>query len=447
MKSAKQLSNLTASAAVTAIRSGELESQALVQACLDRIDEVDEGIQAWTHLDPDFALQQAAAADAARSAGRALGALHGVPVAVKDIFDTHDMPTQNGSVLHAGRAPSRDAQVVSRLRAAGAVILGKTVTTEFATYFPGKTSNPHNAAHTPGGSSSGSAAAVAAGMAPLALGSQTNGSVIRPAAYCGVYGFKPSHGWISRAGVLKLSRVLDHVGVFARSLEDVALLTGELVGHDENDPDTRPRATPRFSDVLAQRPPVSPRLAWIKTPVWPQAEQDMREAFADLVKTLGENVAEVILPGEFDTAVASHGLIMESDLAQNLAVEYDRGADQLSNRLREMIERGNTHRAVDYNRALAGITELNGLLDRVFDEFDAVVTPAASGEAPRGLDTTGSPAFCTLWTLCGVPAVTLPLLQGNNTLPIGVQLVGRRGDDARLLRTARWLVANSRDEG
>jgi Asp-tRNA(Asn)/Glu-tRNA(Gln) amidotransferase A subunit family amidase len=344
MKSAKQLSNLTASAAVTAIRSGELESQALVQACLDRIDEVDEGIQAWTHLDPDFALQQAAAADAARSAGRALGALHGVPVAVKDIFDTHDMPTQNGSVLHAGRAPSRDAQVVSRLRAAGAVILGKTVTTEFATYFPGKTSNPHNAAHTPGGSSSGSAAAVAAGMAPLALGSQTNGSVIRPAAYCGVYGFKPSHGWISRAGVLKLSRVLDHVGVFARSLEDVALLTGELVSHDENDPDTRPRATPRFSDVLAQRPPMSPRLAWIKTPLWPQAEQDMREAFADLVKTLGENVAEVTLPGEFDTAVASHGLIMETDLAQNLAGEYDRGADQLSDRLREMIERGNTHR-------------------------------------------------------------------------------------------------------
>jgi Asp-tRNA(Asn)/Glu-tRNA(Gln) amidotransferase A subunit family amidase len=447
MKSTKHLSTSTASDAVAAVRAGELDSQSLVQACLDRIEEVDDGIQAWTHLDPDFALQQAAAADAAISAGRTLGALHGVPVAVKDIFDTRDMPTENGSVLHAGRAPSRDAQVVSRLRAAGAVILGKTVTTEFATYSPGKTRNPHDAAHTPGGSSSGSAAAVAACMAPLALGSQTNGSVIRPAAYCGVYGFKPSHGWISRAGVLKLSRVLDHVGVFARSLEDIALLTGELVGYDENDPDTRPQATPRFTDVLAQRPPVPPRLVWIKPPVWPQAEQDMREAFADLVKTLGDTITEVALPGEFDAAVPSHGLIMETDLAHNLAVEYDRGADQLSGRLREMIERGNTHRAVDYKRAVAGIAGLNDLLDHVFDEFDAIVTPAAAGEAPKGLDATGSPAFCTLWTLCGVPAVTLPLLRGSNNLPIGVQLVGRRGDDARLLRTAGWLVAQLQDEG
>ncbi|MDH3712688.1 MAG: amidase [Gammaproteobacteria bacterium] len=447
MKSENQLSSLTASAVAAAIRSGELGSQELVQACLDRIDAVDGGIQAWTHLDPDFALQQAAAVDAAQGTGQALGALHGVPVAVKDIFDTHDMPTENGSVLHAGRAPSSDAEVVSRLRAAGAVILGKTVTTEFATYFPGKTRNPHNAAHTPGGSSSGSAAAVAAGMAPLALGSQTNGSVIRPAAYCGVFGFKPSHGWISRAGVLKLSRILDHVGVFARSLEDIALLTGELVGYDENDPDTRPRATPRFAEVLAQQPPVAPRLAWIKTPVWPQAEQDMRDAFAGLVKTLGDSTDEIALPGEFDAAVARHGLIMETDLAHNLAAEYERGADRLSDRLREMIERGHTHRALDYNRAVDGIAKLNGLLDKVFDDFDAIITPAATGEAPQGLDTTGSPVFCTLWTLCGVPAVTLPLLQGSNSLPIGVQLVGRRGDDARLLRTARWLFAHFRSDG
>lgn len=430
---------LTATAAAAAIRSGELQSQDLVRACLQRISDVDGEIHAWAHLDPEYALVQAAAADATLSEGKAPGALHGVPVGIKDIFDTRDMPTENGSVLHAGRAPTSDAEVVSRLRAAGAVILGKTVTTEFATYSPGKTRNPHNAEHTPGGSSSGSAAAVAACMVPVALGSQTNGSVIRPAAYCGVHGFMPSHGWISRAGVLKLSSILDHVGVFTRSLEDAALLAELLAGYDPHDPDTLPRAMPPFADILAQKPPTTPRLAWVKTPLWPQAEPDTRDVFGELVATLGEQVAEVTLPGAFDAAVDQHRLIMETDLAHNLTAEFARGADQLSDRLRGMIESGNTHRAVDYTRAVSGIAELNDLLDKVFDEFDAIVTPAATGEAPKGLDATGSPIFCTLWTLCGGPAITLPLLQGSNNLPIGVQLVGRRGDDARLLRTARWL--------
>ncbi|HSD60121.1 MAG TPA: amidase, partial [Burkholderiales bacterium] len=238
----KDLNWLSASEAAGLIRDGVVSSEQLVEVCLGRVGETDGAVQAWAHLDPAYALEQARAADAWRLEGRPTGPLHGVPVGVKDVFDTADMPTENGSALDAGRTPSRDATVVARLRAAGAVILGKTVTTEFATYTPGKTRNPHNPEHTPGGSSSGSAAAVAAGMVPLALGSQTNGSVIRPAAFCGVLGFKPTHGLISRHGMLGLSRSLDHVGLFARTVEDVALLAGQLAGYDERDPDTRPRA-------------------------------------------------------------------------------------------------------------------------------------------------------------------------------------------------------------
>ena len=235
---------LSASAAARFIHDGVISSAQLVDACLARVRATDAEVQAWAFLDPDHALGQARAADEWRLGGRPTGPLHGVPVGIKDIIDTADMPTENGSALHAGRTPSRDATVVASLRAAGAVIMGKTVTTEFATRAPGKTRNPHNPAHTPGGSSSGSAAAVAAGMVPLALGSQTAGSTIRPASYCGVYGFKPTHGLIPRHGMFRLSRTLDHVGLFARTIEDLALLAEALVTHDERDPDSRPRAHP-----------------------------------------------------------------------------------------------------------------------------------------------------------------------------------------------------------
>jgi len=227
---ATQLCWLPATDAAQAIREGVLSSEQLTEACLARVREVDAKVQAWACLDPEYALAQARARDADHRAGRSAGPLHGVPVGIKDIMDTADMPTEDGTVLHAGRTPAHDATVIAMLRAAGAVIMGKTVTTELATYTPGKTRNPHNPEHTPGGSSSGSAAAVAAGMVPLALGSQTNGSVIRPAAFCGVYGFKPTHGLIPRGGILKLSRTLDHVGVFARTLGDVALAAEQLTG-------------------------------------------------------------------------------------------------------------------------------------------------------------------------------------------------------------------------
>jgi Asp-tRNA(Asn)/Glu-tRNA(Gln) amidotransferase A subunit family amidase len=434
------IDELGAAAARTAIEAGRITSEELVQACLDRIRALEPTIQAWAHLDPDYALTQARAADRARQEGKALGPLHGIPVGVKDIFDTADMPTENGTILHAGRRPTRDATVVASLRTSGAVIMGKTVTTELAVYSPGKTRNPHDPQRTPGGSSSGSAAAVAARMVPIALGSQTNGSVIRPASYCGTFGYKPTHGLISRTGVLKQSRHLDHVGVFARSVEDLALIAQSLMRFDPRDPDMRPVAEPNLVATATSEPPVPPRLGFVRSPVWEQANDDTKAAFAELVAELGDRATEMPLPDGFDEAVALHRTIFEADLARNLAVQYDRGREKLSPTLREIIERGQRCLAVDYNRAVDRIPILSGLLETMFEWCDAILTPATSGEAPLGLDSTGSPIFCTIWTLCGVPAVSVPVFQGSAGLPIGAQLIGPRGDDARLLRTARWLV-------
>lgn len=435
----QELASLTAARAAEAIREGAITSEELVSACLARIEAREPLIGAWAYLDRDYALEQARRADEQRREGRPVGPLHGVPVGVKDIFETMDMPTENGTVLHAGYRPATDAKAVSLLREAGAVIMGKTVTTELAVYAPGKTRNPHDANRTPGGSSSGSAAAVAADMVPLAIGSQTNGSVIRPASFCGVFGFKPTHGLISRQGMLRQSRRLDHVGVFARSLEDVALLTECLMAYDERDPDMRLRARPRLTQVMMEEPPVAPRIAFVKTPFWEQTEEDTREGFAELIACLQGRVEELALSEIFQEAVQWHRTIMEADLARSFQLEYERGRDRLSPQLVEMIERGRRVLAVDYNRAVDRIQLLNEILDDYFYQYDAFLTPAAPGEAPPGLESTGNPIFCTLWTLCGVPALCLPLLTGRHGLPIGVQLVGQYGDDARLLRTARWL--------
>ncbi len=438
----ENLHSLSASEAARLIRDGVISSEQLIEACLAHVREVDEQVQAWAFLDPDYALAQARAADQLRLSGQPTGPLHGVPVAVKDIFDTADMPTENGSVLHAGRTPSRDATVVAMLRAAGAVIMGKTVTTEFAYFAPGKTRNPHNPEHTPGGSSSGSAAAVAAEMAPLALGSQTNGSTIRPAAFCGVVGFKPTHGLISRHGVLALSRTLDHIGLFARTIDDIALLAEQLIGYDERDPDTRPCARILFVEVAAEEPPLEPMFAFVKTPYWERADDETKEGFAELIETLGDRVEEVELFPSAAEAWEWHRIIMEAEMAANLAREYDKGRDRLSEPLRKLLERGHEVRAVDYQRALSRIAPVHESFLELFEQrYDAILTPAAPGTAPRGLASTGDPSFCTLWTYCGMPAISLPLLEGANGLPIGVQLVGPRNGDARLLRTSRWLAA------
>jgi len=438
---ASRLNWLPATDAARAIREGAIGAEQLTASCLARVREVDGQVQAWTFLDPEHALVQARARDADRREGQPVGPLHGVPVGVKDIIDTGDMPTEDGSALHAGRTPAHDATVVAMLRAAGAVIMGKTVTTEFATYTPGKTRNPHNSERTPGGSSSGSAAAVAAGMVPLALGSQTNGSVIRPAAFCGVYGFKPTHGLIPRGGVLKLSRTLDQLGVFARTLEDIALVVEQIVGYDPLDPDTRPRAHVPFVATASEEPPLPPFIAFVKGPVWERAEEETKEAFSELVSMLGDRVVEIELPGLVSQALDWHQTIMEAEMAANLDLEWEKGREQISDSLRAQLARGREVKALDYQRACARIPLINEGFEEIFDRCDAIVTPAAAGPAPRGLESTGDPAFCTLWTLCGMPALNLPLMRSGNGLPLGVQLVGRRNGDARLLRTARWLAA------
>lgn len=434
------LAALSATEARARLVGGACSVSDYAQALLARVDAVDADVQAWAHLDRDHVLAQAAAADEAHARGDADGPLFGLAVGVKDIIDTRDLPTEDGTPLHAGRTPRRDASVVSRMRAAGGWVMGKTVTTELATYAPGKTHNPHNPAHTPGGSSSGSAAAVAAGMVPLAIGTQTNGSVIRPASFCGIYGFKPSAGLIPRTGVLTQSPPLDAVGVFGRTLDDVALLAEVLAGHDAEDPLTQVRGAPPLLRLARSEAPLPPTLGWVATPFWDRVAPDAQAAFGELLSVLGSRVAPFELPATAADAVDWHRTVMEADIAGSFELEYERGREQLSASLRAQIERGRRVTAVEYRRALARVPVLLDSLDSVFDHYDALLTPATLGTAPAGLQSTGDPLMCTLWTYLGMPALSLPLLHGENGLPLGVQLVGRRGDDARLLRTARWLI-------
>jgi Asp-tRNA(Asn)/Glu-tRNA(Gln) amidotransferase A subunit family amidase len=435
------LTALTAEQAAARIRAGELTSEALVAACLDVVAAREPEIGAWTYLDPDYALAQAREADDIRRQGREVGPLHGVPVGIKDIIETSDMPTENGCPIFAGRQTGRDAAVVTRLREAGAVIMGKTVTTEMAVYHPGKTRNPHRPTHTPGGSSSGSAAAVAAHMAPLALGTQTNGSVIRPASFCGVYGLKPTWGLFSRRNVLVQSPPLDTIGVFARSIEDLALSADVLSAYDEEDSASWRRSRGSHLKVAMEAPPVPPVLGFVKGPVWDQAAAVTQEAFAELAETLGANCEEVELPPNFAGIIQAQADIMLADIAKNFGPLEEKAPDKLSERLRGMIEEGRRVPAVAYNRAREQQAGLYHVLNACFDRYVALLTPSAPGPAPEGIGATGSPVFCTMWTFFGTPAVSLPLLEADG-LPLGVQLVGPLRDDARLLRTARWLVGH-----
>ena len=435
------LHGLSATDAARLIREGVISSEQYVAACLARVRETDARIEAWAFLDPDHALAQARAADQYRLSGQAIGPLHGVPIGIKDIIDTADMPTENGSPLHAGRTPSRDAAVVTLLRAAGAVIMGKTITTEFACGASGKTRNPHDPAYSPGGSSSGSAAAVAAGMVPLALGSQTGGSTVRPASYCGVYGLKPTRGLIPRRGMSRVAQTLDTVGLFARTLDDIALLLETCVAYDEGEFESSPRAHAPYRAVAAEEPPIPPTFGFVRTPHWDRVDADAKEAFAEIVERLGARVEEVELAGGIEQAWEWHAVIMESEVAVNLAREWDKGRARLSERLRTRIERGRAHPAARYLEALAQIPRLNEGFSELYEQkYDALLTPAATGVAPAGVASTGDPVFCSLWTMCGLPALSVPLMSGANGLPLGVQLVGPRHGEGRLLRTARWLV-------
>lgn len=422
------------------IACGALKAEAVAEALIARIEATEPQVRAWAWFDAGHVRAQAKALDAHRAAGRPIGPLHGVPVGVKDIIDTARIPTENGTVLDAGRVPSADAFVVARLKAAGAVILGKTATTELAFLSPAPTRNPANHEHTPGGSSAGSAAAVAAGQTPLAIGTQTAGSVIRPAAFCGVVGFKPSFGAIPRSGILAQSPSLDTVGVFARSVPDAALVAEVMYGHDPRDRATAPAPAPRLLQTALATPPLPPVFAFVRPPAWADADEETRLSLEELAGMLGEQHFEAPLPAAFAEAASARERINFAEMAKCYFAFERRGRDRLSEPLRAAIDTGKTILARDYLSALDWPEVLNAGLEAIFARCDAILAPAALGPAPQGLDTTGSPIFNGLWSLCGLPAVTIPVLESANGLPMGVQLVARRGDDGRLLRTARWLM-------
>jgi Asp-tRNA(Asn)/Glu-tRNA(Gln) amidotransferase A subunit family amidase len=422
------------------LAAGALKAADLAEAAIARIEATEPELRAWAWFDPDFVRAQGKALDAHRATGRPVGALHGVPVGIKDIIDTARIPTENGTPLDAGRVPREDAFVVARLKAAGALILGKTATTELAFFSSAPTRNPANPAHTPGGSSAGSAAAVAAGQTPLAVGTQTAGSVIRPAAFCGVVGFKPSFGAVPRTGILAQSPSLDTVGVFARSVPDAALLAETLYGHDPRDRATAPAPPPRLLEIATAPPPLAPVFAFVRPPGWDDADPDTRAALEELAAHLGDRCFEAPLPGAFAQAAEIRERVNLAELAKCYHPYERRGRDALSAPLRAAIDAGKAIPARDYIAALDWPDVLNAGVEELLARCDVILAPAAPGPAPEGLGATGSPIFNGLWTLCGMPAVTIPVLQASNGLPMGVQLVGRRGDDGRLLRTARWLM-------
>ncbi|ABI57793.1 amidase [Alkalilimnicola ehrlichii MLHE-1] len=415
---------MTAAAAVDGLRRHELTSAGLVEACLERIQRRDDAVRAWSCVAADQALAAARQAD---EVGDEAGPLRGVPVGIKDIIDTADMATEYGSPLYRAYVPLRAAECVRRLRRAGAVILGKTVTTEFAFYAPGPTRNPHHPGHTPGGSSSGSAAAVADGQVTLALGTQTAGSVIRPAAFNGVLGYKPTFGAIPRAGVYEFARSLDTVGVFARGPEDLSLARQAL------------SSEPAVQASAQVRPR---RIAYLRTPMWSQGDSDMHRAldgFADALAGLGVAVEEPQLPTGMEALVEAQRMIMAREGSEALAEDWARCADGFSSVLSEFLAFGRTVSDDDYARACALGEHWGQVIDGLFADYDLILTPATPGEAPEGLESTGDPLFNRTWTLLGTPCVALPIGRGARDLPLAAQLVGRKGGDAALLAGTTWI--------
>jgi len=431
---------LSAVEMVQSIKKGEITSEELVKSYIEQIKKKEKDVEAWEFFDEEFVLSQAKKLDSLHQSGKH-GDLHGIPVGIKDIFDTEDMPTTDGTEIHKKNPSLSDCTVVSKLKQAGAIIMGKTVTCELAYYSPGKTKNPHDLSRTPGGSSSGSAAAVASHMVPLAIGSQTNGSVIRPASYCGVIGYKPTKGLISRHLVLQISRALDQVGIFSNSIEDAALISEQIIGHDKQDPDTSLNPRPKLLAASRQKPPMEPLLAYIKLPFMDKLDEDVMEGFNEVKDELKGQINEIELPAGFDGIPDWHKIIMESDMARSFSEEYKKSKNKLSDKIVEAIERGMKYSSVEYNEAFSKIEVANTYFKQFFHDYDAILTPSANGEAPKGLESTGDPIFSTIWTYCGMPSISLPLLQGKNGLPVGVQLVSSLYDDERLFRNASWLTS------
>lgn len=437
----KNVSELTA----LEIREHLLSGQETVEEFTVKLgrfaDAADQAVKAFAHRDDRVVALQADHLQRDRAAGHLPGPLYGVPLGIKDIIDTTDFPTEYGSPIHAGRYSVGDATVVARLRAAGAVIFGKTVTTEFATSHPGPTRNPHNVDHTPGGSSSGSAAAVAAGMVPVALGTQTNGSVIRPASFCGVYALKPSRGLLPRTGVLDQSPSLDEIGVFARNLEDIAKVTEIMSGDDGHDPASARQSPRLLFSVATAEPPLKPKFCFVKTPWWDEVEPEAREAYEAFVAHLDDCIEYVQLPDIVKKVAAWLTTINEVELGACLQHEWNRSPELLSETLRARVEKSMTISGTDYLIAKDRMIHVMGAFDEYFASYDAILCPAALGAAPHGLASTGNPIMQTVWSFAGLPSVNLPLLNLSNGLPLGVQAVGAYRNDGRLLRSSRWLVS------
>ena len=425
---------------VSAIRDGHATSRNLVESSLQRI-EADSALAAWTHVDAEGALARADECDKLRQSGRPLGRLHGVPVGLKDIIDVAGMPCECGAAAMKGRVPKTDARLVESLRAEGAVIIGKTVTTELAFMQPAATRNPVNPAHTPGGSSSGSAAAVAAGHVPLAVGSQTNGSVIRPASFCGTFAIKPTAGIIPRSGVLATSGTLDQMGVFGRSLEDIGLLCDVLGSYDQRDPASHARPRPLMHDGAVAEVPIEPNFLWFDMPYFDRLTPAARDGMEELLGALGDRVERIDAADSFAGFIAAQKIIHGHEYADLLGWILDESPDGLSKGSQDAIALGRTYGVAAYDEAQDMRRQAMAFFATLFTEFDAVISPAALGEAPLFETGTGDPICQTIFTLAGLPAVTLPLLVGDNDLPIGVQLAGGAEEDDRLLRTSRWMLA------
>ncbi|HUQ75557.1 MAG TPA: amidase [Burkholderiales bacterium] len=418
-----KLNELSAAEAARRIEAGDITSEALVAACLERIGERDEAVRAWAYIDRDLALSQARALDRAPRRSR----LHGVPVGIKDVIDTADLPTEYNSPIYRGHRPKADASCVAMLRAAGAVILGKTVTTEFANNHPAQTRNPHNAAHTPGGSSSGSAAAVADFMVPLALGTQTGGSVIRPAAYCGTYASKPSFGSINRGGMKFDAESLDTIGPFGRSVEDLALILEVLTG----------RAAPNFSKSSR------PRVGLCRTPRWTVADaatQGAVEAAARRLADAGAKVSDFELPAGSDQLFDRHKVIMGYETSRALAWEYFNHGEKISATLKPRLDEGWKVTRAEYDELREHSRRCRRALADSMREIDFLLTPSAPSEAPASLQSTGDAVFNRAWTILGVPCLTVPYRKGPKGLPLAVQLIGAFDSDTALLGWAHWAA-------
>ena len=439
-------SSQTISETVSAVAGGLLGSRQWVEHCLERIRNNEE-LGSWSFIDEARALERADQMDRIRKDGSALGSLHGCPIGVKDIIEVKAMPHGCGSPL-MGQVSDQNAVLIDALEAAGAVILGKTETTEFAFLNPARTKNPHSQEYSPGGSSAGSAAAVASGDVPVAIGSQTNGSVIRPASYCGVYAMKPSAGIIPRIGVFEQSPTLDQMGLFATSLEDLGLVTDALSIHDSRDPHSIAAPRPSCFQGACSEPPMDPNFAILTLPYSKLQSRACTEGFRELANALEGQVEVLEAPPMFEELVRAQRTIHMTEAYH----AFDRlgfvGSSDLSGILSKMLEEGKNFAHNEYEEALKIKASAESFFQSFFEDFDAILSPSASGEAPLLSEGhTGNPIFCTVWTLAGLPTLNLPIMQGENGLPIGLQMVGRLRDDARLLRTARWFMTTLFDEG